>query len=397
MSIDLSYGLTPYLPSDTAINRLRGLAYELAQHSAHLAGQVPWETASALGEMLSVINSYYSNRIEGQGTHPVEIEAAFKAMAAGQPDHLVDVGTAITRVERQLPAWIINYPNLSDTAFITQLHREAYSHLGQEHLTVKYDDGRTLQMVPGELREVDVAVGHHVACKHSDVKMAMATLSRHMRVAEGMGELGILTAATAHHRLLWIHPFVDGNGRVARLYSHACLMRVMRYAPLWSLSRGLARNKDEYYRRLIAADAPRQGDYDGRGSRSEKGLIEWIDFFLDCMRDQMQFMSTALDLEGYRKRVKKFVEVYCDGTNRGFPKLHPKSHIVLVAAYSQGSIGRGDVPAMVNLAERMSRLVTSELLEAGLLYAESPRASLKPRFPAKYLEYLFPGLGPAAN
>lgn len=83
-------------------------------------------------------------------------------------------------------------------------------------MTVKYDDGRTLQMVLGELREVEGAVGHHVACKHSDVKMAMATLSHHLRVAEGMGELGILTAAMAHHRLLWIHSFVDGNGRVAR-------------------------------------------------------------------------------------------------------------------------------------------------------------------------------------
>ena len=37
------------------------------------------------------------------------------------------------------------------------------------------------------------------------------------------GRLGrsdtILAAAAAHHRLLWIHPFLDGNGRVTRLMS----------------------------------------------------------------------------------------------------------------------------------------------------------------------------------
>jgi Fic family protein len=35
----------------------------------------------------------------------------------------------------------------------------------------------------------------------------------------------LVALAAAHHRLTWIHPFGDGNGRVTRLYSHAWLVR----------------------------------------------------------------------------------------------------------------------------------------------------------------------------
>jgi Fic family protein len=43
----------------------------------------------------------------------------------------------------------------------------------------------------------------------------------------------ILAAAAAHHRLLWIHPFADGNGRVARLMSHASLLEVLDTGSVW--------------------------------------------------------------------------------------------------------------------------------------------------------------------
>jgi Fic family protein len=52
----------------------------------------------------------------------------------------------------------------------------------------------------------------------------------------------ILGAPAAHHRLAWIHPFLDGNGRVARLMSHATLLDALDTGAVWSVARGLARN-----------------------------------------------------------------------------------------------------------------------------------------------------------
>jgi len=43
---------------------------------------------------------------------------------------------------------------------------------------------------------------------------------------------------------VWIHPCLDGNGRVARLMSHATLLEALDTGALWSVARGLARSVD---------------------------------------------------------------------------------------------------------------------------------------------------------
>ena len=66
------------------------------------------------------------------------------------------------------------------------------------------------------------------------------------RFEEVYGKLGkferVLAAGPMHHRLLWIHPFADGNGRVTRLMSYAVLRSALDTGGLWSISRGLARS-----------------------------------------------------------------------------------------------------------------------------------------------------------
>jgi len=96
-----------------------------------------------------------------------------------------------------------------------------------------------LRVMPGELRRRDVKVGRHVPVSPGAVPRFLA------RFEETYSRLGktdaILAAAAAHHRLLWIHPFLDGNGRVARLMSHAMLLQSLDTGAVWSVARGLAR------------------------------------------------------------------------------------------------------------------------------------------------------------
>jgi Fic family protein len=95
----------------------------------------------------------------------------------------------------------------------------------------------------------------------------------------------ILGAAAAHHRLLWIHPFLDGNGRVARLMSYATLRAALETGGVWSIARGLARDVEAYKRHLSNCDLPRRNDLDGRGALSEEALAQFTRFFLDtCLR-----------------------------------------------------------------------------------------------------------------
>ena len=59
-------------------------------------------------------------------------------------------------------------------------------------------------------------------------------------------------AATFHHRLVYIHPFFDGNGRTARLVMNLILLRAS-----YPLAVILKNDRQKYYRALSAAD---QGD-----------------------------------------------------------------------------------------------------------------------------------------
>lgn len=94
--------------------------------------------------------------------------------------------------------------------------------------------------------------------------------------------------AASHHRLAWIHPFLDGNGRVTRLFTD-CFMRAigLKSYGLWSMSRGFARSSEQYYRYLSIADRPRQGGEDGRGILSDAGLVSFTEYFVDVAIDQM--------------------------------------------------------------------------------------------------------------
>jgi Fic family protein len=79
----------------------------------------------------------------------------------------------------------------------------------------------------------------------------------------------VLQAAAAHHRLLWIHPFADGNGRVARLVSYAMLLKAFDTGGIWSIARGLGRDVDAYKGHVADCDLMRRNDLDCRGTLSE--------------------------------------------------------------------------------------------------------------------------------
>jgi Fic family protein len=118
---------------------------------------------------------------------------------------------------------------------IREVHRRFCEELPDDLLWVEDPvTKKRVRVVPGELRRNDVAVGAHVAVSPGAVPRFLA------RFAEVYGGVkrtdSVLSAAAAHHRLAWIHPFVDGNGRVARLMSHATLLDTLDTGAVWSTS-----------------------------------------------------------------------------------------------------------------------------------------------------------------
>ena len=126
----------------------------------------------------------------------------------------------------------------------------------------------------------------------------------------------------SHHRLLWIHPFVDGNGRTARLHTDAFLREIgIGATGVWCLSRGLARNNALYKTALAGADQINTGSKDGRGGLRESKLITFIEFMLDTSIDQVSYMDELLQLGGMSKRIKAYVRARNDGLILGMGKI----------------------------------------------------------------------------
>jgi Fic family protein len=200
----------------------------------------------------------------------------------------------------------------------------------------------------------------------------------------------IIAMAAAHHRLNFIHPFPDGNGRVSRLMSHAMAQETGIGAHgLWSVSRGLARGlkaPSEYKQMMDLADTPRQGDLDGRGNLSLKALNEFILWFLQVCLDQVKFMESLFELDSLGPRFKTYVEQS--------KTLKPEAVRLLEEGLIRGQFERGEAARITGLPDRSARRILADLTEAGLLGSETPKGQVSLRFPTESLDILFPRLFP---
>ena len=365
------------------------LAVDLTGKSAGFRRSLPHEIVTALANLVRAMNCYYSNLIEGHDTHPIDIERALKN------DYSADVQKRNLQLEAKahitVQRWI-DEGNVAGRATTTQVVREIHQRfcelLPEELLWVEDPDGRErARVVPGEFRQRDVKVGQHIAISPGAIPRFLAEFERAYR---GLGKAdSILAAAAAHHRLLWIHPFLDGNGRVTRLMSHAMLRDALDTGGLWSVSRGLARTVSNYKGHLANCDLPRRNDLDGRGTLSEEALADFTRFFLETCLDQVSFMESLVQPDRLRARILMWAE---EETRLNL--LPTKAGQVLEAVLYRGELPRGEASELLGLTPRHARRIVATLLERGVLTSESPRASLHLAFPATLASRWMPGLFP---
>ncbi len=384
--------MEPLFIPDTSRHRgaLTDLALDLTQKSAGFRSSLPPALLASLADLVRAMNCYYSNLIEGHDTHPVDIERALKS----------DYSTNRHKRNLQLEArahitvqkWIDNGGLQGADAIraesITEIHRRFCELLPEDLLFV--EDPATkerVRVLPGEFRQRDVQVGHHIA-------ISPGALPRFLkRFEEVYGHLGkadwIISTAAAHHRLLWMHPFLDGNGRVARLMSHAMLLGRLETGAVWSVARGLARNVQRYKGLLANCDMTRRNDLDGRGNLSEEALAEFTRFFLTVCIDQVDFMEGLMQPSRLRTRILLWAE---EEIRLGL--LPAKSGSILEAVLYRGELPRGDADTVVGTGERQARRIVSALLQKEVLASDNPRAPLRLAFPAALAPRWMPGLFP---
>jgi len=252
--------------------------------------------------------------------------------------------------------------------------------------------GAEVPITPGALRERDVKVGAHVAPPHELVPKLLRHFRKRYEAPEQTLAARIVAVGASHHRLAWIHPFRDGNGRVVRIFSDTLIRRLgIDGGGLWSLSRGLAFARQEYYERLANADQERSATAadDGRGHLSERALREFCEFILKVMRDQISFMDALFELDTLAERIEQYVRL-----EAGFGEMGARVLLLLREALYRGEFQRGDAGRIAGAGERTGRTALAAAVEAGLLKSLTPKSPVRLALPAKVLGTYFPRLFP---
>lgn len=383
---DSPHQFEPLVPS-VIPPELTEKAADIVRSATLLAGAAHPTARAAIRERVRSMNSYYSNRIEGQGTHPHHIERALKKEFSDKPDvaRLQRVALAHIDAERELEQRVAAGESPLSSAFLIAAHHALYSRLSEVDRETK--DGHIV--VPGQLRTDEVKVGEHVPPKASALPRFQARLDEvfnHKRA----WDTHLIMVACLHHRAAWVHPFVDGNGRAVRLQSHCALWTLS--DGLWSPCRGLARDTPSYYARLINADAPRRGDLDGRGNLTTAGLLEWVDYFLNVCADQVNFMARMLELDGMKRRIEALITFRAAHDKA----IRPEAILPLYHVFAAGPLTRREFTQMTGLGERTARSLMSKLLHDGLLVSDTASAPVRWGLPLDSLQFLFPELYPEA-
>ncbi len=387
------------MPSEAVRGPLLAKAHTLLTLAHQVTGKADASVMQPLAELLRGMNSYYTNKIEGQHTLPSQLESALKKQFSEDADISRKQRLAIAHLDAQ--AWAekkyanTDWRDLLKPDVVCALHEQLFAALpeGDRIIEDPKHSERDYVMQPGQLRTREVKVGEHEAPLAARLPLFMQRFADAYQGTRD-GELALLAVAAAHHRLAWIHPFPDGNGRVVRLHSYLLLKSMGLTNGVWSPLRGLARTQSAYYLRLAHADMPRHGELDGRGNLSEQRLVEFIDYFLDTCIDQARFMASMLNMQTMRERIRACVafESARDGSG-----IRMEAELALFTLFTTGPMERGDFKRITGLAMRTAERLLQALEIRALVRSATPKGKLIFGIPFDALRFYFPKLWPEAE
>ncbi|MBX3641358.1 MAG: Fic family protein [Nitrosomonas sp.] len=383
--------MEPLLPPE-GTGRLDDLVVDLVSKASSFAGMLNPVVGRSIGNLVRSMNCYYSNLIEGHDTTPREIDSALAEDYSNEPKKraLQKEAVAHIAVQKMIDDGLAPdcYPISSE--YGQWIHKEFCDRLPEELLWVKNPDtGEKIKIIPGKHRRGMAMVGRHIPPLPENLNRFLKRFDEAYDASKLFKLQRIISIAASHHRYAWIHPFYDGNGRVVRLMSYAALKKTDVGSELWSVARGLARRKDEYKALLHAADEPRRGDLDGRGTLSQAALVDFCEFFLSICIDQVEYMSSLLDFKTLSQRIRIHVEEMI--TMKELPK---GSYALLREALLIGEFERGRVDEITGLKDRAARAILYALTQKGLLISDTPRGPVRLGFPIDVVERWFPLLYP---
>ena len=326
------------------------------------------------------VNSYYSNKIEGNSASPADV---LRAQIIAADDETVP---DLLEIKRHIEAQIrlsddpIIASEITTRQSITRFHRELYRGLSESHLHTKVEaSGESIRLIPGEIRTRGVSVGRHIPPPAERIGPYLTWFENAYRLNRLHALAPLVAAAGAHHRLLWLHPFIDGNGRAARLFTDEYLKACgLQGYGLWSMSRGFGQDTDAYYSALRSADHVRKGDLDGRGELSDSGLLKFTEYFIATALEQVRFVSRFLEPRTLNRRIDHYFRMRRHpslpaSNGKVLPILRTEALQVYRGLFELGPMQYPQIQARLRMSESMTLDLLGQMANERLIVVNEER------------------------
>jgi Fic family protein len=275
------------LPKVEFDSNLTGLIVELERvREKYNRGTTPASLFFELKDMFQLFTSIISARIEGNHTTVIDVlDALNEASDSGIaiPDSVQEIENiqkGIDFIEEHIHSMPI------DKEFILQLHRIVVEGLVREG---------DLRAGAYRVTPITISKSKHVPPMPSDVDEHMSELIIFINENHGT-QYDLLKDAIVHHRFVWIHPFGNGNGRVARLLTYAMMAKqgFIDSTGIRTLNPTavFGSNREEFYDYLQKADSLKDGD-----------VLQWAEYMLGGVQADLISVGKLQDADFVRTKI----------------------------------------------------------------------------------------------
>lgn len=250
-----------------------------------VGGTTPIPIFLDLKRLFHILESVQSARIEGNRTtfaEAIDVKLAHQDNRDETEDmrEIANIESALQFIDEHI------IDNHIDRGFISHLHNMVVNGLQREG-----------SGTPGVYRHHNVAINKsvHRPPEFLHVTDLMEELLTFIQQPNDK-KFDLLKIAIAHHRFAWIHPYDNGNGRMARLLTYAMLIKhgfdVRKSQRILNPTGLFCVNREAYYEKLSLAD-------DG----SSAGLVTWCVYVLKGLVDEITKIDKLADYEYLSKEI----------------------------------------------------------------------------------------------
>lgn len=248
-----------------------------------LGGPVPPYIFFQLKDIFQMMESLGSARIEGNHTTLAEfVEKIIEQIPKDTKEQSIREIFNIERAIKFIEDNIIEGGNIT-RAHISEIHKIIVDGLTPS----PSGEG---SRYPGDLRPINVGIqgSSHIPPDKVKVQDYFEELITFVNTSTSP-QNDLLVTALSHHRMAWIHPFDNGNGRLIRMFTYALLIkqgfkvhngRILNPTAIFCMDR------NQYYKNLGLADT----------GEKEK-VLEWCLYVLGGLKEEIEKIDKLLDLK----------------------------------------------------------------------------------------------------